>query len=100
MHHTKKTTQAAQFTLDRVESLLAATRGEESNCSIFTNTYGGEFTDEQKRLIRMYVDTWIADPLRAVVKALDGTAEWQDKIVIEDFARDQPTYAKMVAKDS
>lgn len=65
--------------LAKVENLLAASRGDESRCTIFRRDFdGSEFTEEQKAAIRRYVASWIEPSLQAAYALVSEQEDWRD----------------------
>lgn len=70
--------QIERATLDyvalKLDDFLGAARDEITPCAVFRGSAVGyqPFSEEQKRAIRIYVDSWIREPLQAVLNGLDG----------------------------
>jgi hypothetical protein len=85
-----KDLSALREALAKVESLLGASREPGStSCAIFGPDRIGveEFTVEQRRAIRLYVESWIEAPLSAAIDALEGARNWENEHYLDTIDR-------------
>lgn len=73
----KQAEKALEDGLAHVEALIAEALGNESRCSALRN-----LDEEQKRDVRLYVQTWIEAPLQAALATVkeadrDNLAAWR-----------------------
>ena len=77
--------------LASAESFVAAAQGDTSaRCAIFRKggVFGGnEFTDEQKRVLRLYIDSWVVEPLAAAVASIDGDRSFANEQHLDSIKR-------------
>jgi hypothetical protein len=80
---------AAKVAAEKLDAFLAASRGEESRCAVFTNPSVEEFTEEQRRAVRIYVESWIKEPLDAALAIMEGTADFETEAIARSHALDR-----------
>lgn len=84
--------RAFKFGMDKLESFLDAADGKPSRCAVFSPLPGsqhGGFTESQQDAIRLYVETWIAEPLRAVYAAtVINSRDWKNEEILKSFGKD------------
>lgn len=98
---TKQLEQVIDDALAHVESMIAASLGDESRCATFSTTFAHDdpFTDRQKEQVRIYLSSWIEAPLRAaLVLAREderkvGYLEWRITSYIEHL-RDRSRFGR------
>lgn len=84
----KKELKALKFAQARLDAILAGTRDEPTTCGTFKTSAGigcEPFTENQKRQIRIYLDSWVSEPLNAVVSALEGARDWETENYLDSF---------------
>ena len=70
----------------KLDQFLAASRGEPSRCASFESRpgFGVEpFTEAQRTAIRVYVESWIDEPLKAALDAIDGERGWTNESYLQ-----------------
>jgi hypothetical protein len=77
----KKEIAALREALKRTDALIAAANDERSTCAVFDPH--GEFTEEQKRAVRLYVDSWIREPLAAALAGIEGERDWSTESYLD-----------------
>lgn len=78
----KKELTALKNSAVKLDALIAASRGDESSCAVF-GSHNGNWTDEQKRAVRVYVETWIGLPLKAAIAGIDGDRSVQNDSILD-----------------
>jgi hypothetical protein len=74
----------------KLENFLAASKGEPSTCASFNagSNFGMEpFSEEQKRAIRIYLETWVQEPLICAIKAIEGDRSFVNETDLEMWSR-------------
>jgi hypothetical protein len=82
---------ALKVALSKVDAMIDASNGEPSLCATFDERAGmgvEPFTVEQKRHIRVYLDSWIREPLAAAIAGIEGERRFANDQVIDSHARD------------
>lgn len=74
---------AIREALKKTEALLAASEDKESTCAVFNSPFNEPFTEEQKRQVRIYVESWIAEPLRAAMASVDGDRSYSNERLLD-----------------
>ena len=78
----KKEIAALREALKKVDALIAAAHGDESTCAVF-DSHNGEFTERQKDAVRLYVDSWIREPLAAALRGIEGDRSFNNESLLE-----------------
>lgn len=77
--------------LKKIDALIAATNGDDSSCVVFSTRPGWgvePFTEAQKKAIRIYVESWIREPLSAALAGLDGHRGWENERTLEAYGNE------------
>lgn len=80
-----KELRTLKFAQKKLDSFIDASRGEDSGCASFRGME--PFTEEQKRAIRVYVDTWIKEPLDCAIKAIEGDRSYANEEDLTSWSR-------------
>jgi hypothetical protein len=93
----KREKRALAFALQKTDALIAASLGDESTCAVFKPMAGHTepFTERQMQAVRLYVDSWIREPLAAAIAGLNGERDWENERYLESFDR----YVEPTAED-
>lgn len=72
----------------KLRAFLDASADMHSTCATFDTRPGmgvEPFTYEQKRAVRIYLETWVASPLEAVVAALNGNRSFGVETTLDGY---------------
>ena len=72
---------ALREALAKLDGMIAAAEGKESSCVAFRDEPGRDmhWTEDQKRSVRLYLETWVRSPLVAAIVAIEGERGWQNE---------------------
>lgn len=76
-----------EYAARKLDNFLAATKGDDSRCGVFNNQFLEEFSPEQLRAIRIYVETWIQTPLSYAIKSAKGDRSYDTESGIAEYAK-------------
>lgn len=87
--HLKKNAEAAiREAAAKVDAFVAASRGDESRCAAFRSAPGmgvEAFTEAQKQAVRIYVESWIQEPLQAALASIDGKSDFSNELYLDSI---------------
>lgn len=87
MAHLKKNAEAAiREAATKLDSFLAAAEGKQASCATFRPGIGVEpFTEEQRRAIRIYLDSWVREPLQAALASIEGRSDFSNERYLDSI---------------
>lgn len=79
---------ALREALAKLEAMIGASiePGSTSCASFGPNTLVPEFSEEQRRHVRIYLESWVAEPLRAALGAILGDRSWGNESYLREVA--------------
>lgn len=80
---------AIKEAMRKLESFLDAAKGNKTSCAVFDgpNIFNEAYTDRQKEQIIMYVESWIAEPLRLALKGIEGDRTFTNDDMLRSWSR-------------
>lgn len=79
---------ALRESLAKLEAFLGASiePGSTTCASFGPHTFVPEFTEEQRRQVRIYLESWVAEPLRAALTSILGDRTWANECYLREVA--------------
>lgn len=79
---------ALKESLAKCDALIEASLGNDSSCAVFRDGFPfvTDWTDEHKRAVRLYVDSWIRDPLALAIKSIEGDRSFNTECALDSIA--------------
>lgn len=72
----------------KAQSFVDASNGDdEATCGSFRSLGVEPFTDEQRRAVRIYIESWVLEPLQLLQQSLDGDRSFTTQQLLESYAR-------------
>ena len=80
---------ALRESLAKLEAFLGASiePGSTTCASFGPHTFVPEFTEEQRQQVRIYLESWVAEPLRAALASILGDRTWANECYLREVGR-------------
>lgn len=84
----QKDRRALSYATRKLDAIIGAARGETTSCAVFHAVPGmrEEFTPAQRQAIAVYLDTWVREPLKAALDAIDGDRSYGTDSYLDSLA--------------
>jgi hypothetical protein len=87
MHIRKSEYKALVEAQAKLESFLAAARGEESSCGTFDSPNVPYFSRDQRAALTIYLGSWVKAPLDAGIFGIEGARDWENERYLDSLTR-------------